>query len=66
MEGQRQRVSDEQLKEYIPDLPKGQLDNYRKKASFDWRRMKLVYDSLNTIKLKVCIYRLFIKHCNPY
>lgn len=50
-----QQVTDEQLKQYLPDLPKGQLDNYRKKASFDWRRMKLVYDTLNTIKLKVSV-----------
>lgn len=48
-----QDVSDEQLKKYYPDLPAGPLDRYRKNASFDWRRMKLVYENLNTIKLKV-------------
>lgn len=44
---------DEQLKEYFPDLPSGPLDKYRRAASFDWRRMKLVYETLNTIKTKV-------------
>lgn len=59
MEKQRQRVTDEQLKECIPDLPRGQLDNYRKKASFDWRRMKLAYETLNTIKFKVSYFLLY-------
>ncbi|KAH9629240.1 hypothetical protein HF086_008322 [Spodoptera exigua] len=44
---------DEQLKLYLPDLPKGPLDRYREKATFDWRRMKLAYDNLNTLKLKI-------------
>lgn len=52
---EKQQVTDEQLKQYLPDLPKGPLDNYRKRASFDWRRMKLVYDNLNTLKLKVSL-----------
>lgn len=46
-------VSDEELKRYFPDLPSGLLDKHRKKATFDWRRMKLSYENLNTIKLKV-------------
>ncbi|KPJ19117.1 Peroxisomal acyl-coenzyme A oxidase 3 [Papilio machaon] len=47
-----QAVTDDQLKELFPDLPAGPLDVYRKKATFDWRRMKLVYDNLETLKLK--------------
>ncbi|KPJ04977.1 Peroxisomal acyl-coenzyme A oxidase 3 [Papilio xuthus] len=45
-------VTDDQLKELFPDLPAGPLDVYRKKATFDWRRMKLVFDNLTTLKLK--------------
>lgn len=43
----------EDLKFYFPDLPSGPLDAYRKKATFNWRLMKLAYDNLTTIKLKV-------------
>lgn len=49
----KEYVSDEKLREYFLDLPTGRLDEYRKKASFDWRRMKLVYDDLDCIDLKV-------------
>ncbi|CAH0406267.1 unnamed protein product [Chilo suppressalis] len=51
-----------QLKEYFPDLPFGPLDGYRKKASFDWRLMKLVYDNLKTIQLKHKIYTFMREH----
>lgn len=60
MAEQKQRVTDEQLKQYLPDLPSGPLDIYRKQASFDWRRMKLAYDNLNTLKLKVSKKTLFL------
>ncbi|XP_028168002.1 peroxisomal acyl-coenzyme A oxidase 3 isoform X3 [Ostrinia furnacalis] len=55
----REYVSDEQLKQYFPDLPTGKLDDYRKKASFDWRRTKLVYDDLESIDLKHRIWKFF-------
>ncbi|XP_050345374.1 peroxisomal acyl-coenzyme A oxidase 3-like [Nymphalis io] len=42
----------EELKTYFPDLPSGPLDTYRKRATFNWRFMKLVYDNMTTIKLK--------------
>lgn len=51
----KHQATDEELKKYFPDLPTGKLDEYRRKATFDWRRMKLAYDNLNTIDLKVCI-----------
>lgn len=52
----------EQLRLYLPDLPKGPLDAYRKKATFDWRRMKLAYDNLNTLKLKHDIWSFMESH----
>ncbi|CAH2086023.1 unnamed protein product [Euphydryas editha] len=52
----------EELKVYFPDLPSGPLDTYRKKASFNWRFMKLVYDNLTTIKLKHDIYSFMENH----
>ncbi|KOB77076.1 Peroxisomal acyl-CoA oxidase 3 [Operophtera brumata] len=62
MLAEKQFVSDEQLKEYYPELPAGPLDRYRKTASFDWRRMKLVYENLNTIKVKHDIWTFMEKH----
>lgn len=53
MESSKKMVGEEELKEFFPDLPKGPLDGYRKKGSFSWRRMKLAYDNLATIKVKV-------------
>lgn len=61
MAEQKQQVTDEQLRQYLPDLPSGPLDIYRKQATFDWRRMKLAYDNLNTLKLKVSEYHFFFK-----
>ncbi|XP_068629446.1 peroxisomal acyl-coenzyme A oxidase 3-like [Battus philenor] len=55
-------VKDSQLRELFPDLPSGPLDVYRKKATFDWRRMKLVYDNLNTLKLKNEIWKFMREH----
>ncbi|XP_045445584.1 peroxisomal acyl-coenzyme A oxidase 3-like [Melitaea cinxia] len=51
-----------ELKFYFPDLPSGPLDAYRKKATFNWRLMKLAYDNLTTIKLKHDIYSFMEKH----
>lgn len=57
MEGKkREIVSDGQLRELFPDLPRGPLDGYRKQATFDWRRMKLSYDTLAAMKLKVSYF----------
>lgn len=55
-------VTDEELKEYFPDLPSGPLDVFRKRASFNWRRMKLVYDNLATIKIKHDIWKFMENH----
>lgn len=52
-------VTDEELKQYFPDFPDGPLQEYRNKATFNWRRIKLVYDSLSSIKTKVSIKELF-------
>lgn len=59
MEGKKKEiVTDGQLKELFSDLPTGPLDGYRKKATFDWRRMKLSYDTFAAMKLKVSYFKL--------
>ncbi|XP_041977418.1 peroxisomal acyl-coenzyme A oxidase 3-like isoform X2 [Aricia agestis] len=50
-------MTDEELKQYFPDFPSGPLDVYRKNASFDWRKIKMAYESASTIKLKHDIWK---------
>lgn len=39
---------------FVPDLPSGPLDVYRKNATFDWKRLKLALEGdLDLLKLKV-------------
>lgn len=38
----------------IPDWPRGgQLEDYRKQASFDWRKIKLFFEDFELTKYKV-------------
>jgi hypothetical protein len=43
----------EQETDFIPNLPEGPLNVYRKQASFDWKKLKLVFDKPEILKLKV-------------
>lgn len=46
---------------FIPDLPVGgPLALYRSQATFDWKKMKLVFEDPETLKLKVNIYYTLI------
>lgn len=38
---------------FIPDLPSGPLDSYRKRAKFDWKKLRLVFEEKNLLKMKV-------------
>nr|CAD7412290.1 unnamed protein product [Timema poppensis] len=38
--------------DFIPDLPLGPLDDYRKQASFDWKKLKLLLEGSDNLKLK--------------
>lgn len=38
---------------FIPDLPSGPLDFYRKKAKFNWKHLRLVFEEYNLLKVKV-------------
>ncbi|KAJ0180785.1 hypothetical protein K1T71_004189 [Dendrolimus kikuchii] len=62
MGSRKENVSNEKLKELCPDLPSGPLDKFRKSASFDWRRMKLVYETVNTIEFKNKIWDFMQNH----
>lgn len=39
---------------FVPDLPSGPLDKFRKSSSFDWKRLKLALEGdIELLKLKV-------------
>ena len=42
----------EDIEEALPQFPPGPLDFYRKQASFDWRKMKLLLEGEEVIKFK--------------
>ncbi|KAI1305845.1 Peroxisomal acyl-coenzyme A oxidase 3 [Halotydeus destructor] len=45
----------------IPDWPSGPLDIYRNKASFDWKRLKLVMEDEDIIRIKAKVFSTFEK-----
>ncbi|XP_053625222.1 peroxisomal acyl-coenzyme A oxidase 3 [Plodia interpunctella] len=47
---------------FIPDIPKGPLDVYRKNVSFDWKYLKLALEGdINLLKLKYKIWHTLEK-----
>lgn len=46
-----------QAENLLPDLPSGPLDLYRKKASFDWKKMKVILDGKENIELENKIWK---------
>lgn len=49
------------INQIIPDWPEGPLDEYRSKASFDWKQMKLLMEEEETIRLKQKIFNVMEK-----
>lgn len=49
-------VTDE-IRKLLPDWPSGPLDDYRRRASFDWRKMKLLLEGEDIIRFKLRIAR---------
>lgn len=41
------------MAELLKDFKTGPLDIYRKKASFDWKKLKVVLDSEDVIRYEV-------------
>ena len=37
----------------LPDMPAGPLDLYRKKASFDWKKLKVAIEGQEAIRFQV-------------
>ncbi|XP_017476567.1 PREDICTED: peroxisomal acyl-coenzyme A oxidase 3 [Rhagoletis zephyria] len=53
---------------FIPDLPKGPLCKYRNRAKFDWKKLKLIFESEQDLRIKYKVWKvlendpLFSKH----
>jgi len=41
---------------FIPDLPVGPLDEYRQKAKFDWKKLRIFFESADGLKVKYAIW----------
>lgn len=40
----------------LPDWPKGPLDEYRSRASFDWRKMRVIFEDKEVVKFKAKVW----------
>lgn len=56
---QPRRLRDSRVDELIADLPKGPLDLYRNRASFDWKEMKFLMEGEDALEYKVSIRFVF-------
>ena len=41
------------LEEILVDFPPGPLDRYRKRATFDWKALKVYWEGEDVVKFKV-------------
>ncbi|KAI4460919.1 electron transport oxidoreductase [Holotrichia oblita] len=46
---------------FIEDLPKGPLDHYRSQANFDWKKLKLVFEEPDFLKVKLNVWKTLEK-----
>lgn len=53
----RREVSAE-LKRLLPDWPEGPLSEYRRRASFDWRSMKVLLDGEDVVSFKAKVWQV--------
>ncbi|CAH0555764.1 unnamed protein product [Brassicogethes aeneus] len=51
------RVFVRKMSQIIPDLPEGPLDFYRKKASFDWKKLKVFLDTEEIVKYQNDVHK---------
>ncbi|XP_037959957.1 peroxisomal acyl-coenzyme A oxidase 3 [Teleopsis dalmanni] len=42
---------------FIPDLPKGPLCAYRKRAPFDWKSLRLMFEEEQTLRIKYKVWK---------
>lgn len=44
---------------FIPDLPSGPLDVYRRKAKFNWKHLRLIFEDEKLLRLKYDAWNTF-------
>lgn len=44
------------MSDLLKDFPPGPLDYYRKKSTFDWKKMKVFLDTENVVKFEVSFF----------
>ena len=54
-----EKASDLQLSDILKDHPSGPLDVYRSKASFDWKRLKVILEGEDIIRFKHHVWSCF-------
>jgi hypothetical protein len=54
---------DEESFEVLPDFPPGPLDNYRKQATFPWKKLRLFVEDEELLKFKVIFKSVLFELC---
>lgn len=55
------RKSNDELKRLLPDWPEGPLSDYRRRATFDWRQMKVLLDGEDVVTFKAKVWNILEK-----
>ncbi|GLH03761.1 Probable peroxisomal acyl-coenzyme A oxidase 1 [Gryllus bimaculatus] len=45
---------------FIPDMPPGPLDKYRCRVSFDWKKLKLIFEDKDMLQLKMKVWETLL------
>lgn len=45
------------IEQILPDWPTGPLDYYRKQATFDWRKLKIIIEGEDCIRIKAKVWQ---------
>lgn len=54
-------AKEQQLRELLPDWPQGPLTEYRKKATFDWRQMRIMLEGEDVVTFKAKMWNVLEK-----
>jgi acyl-CoA oxidase len=41
---------------FIPDLPSGPLSEYRNRANFDWKKLRIFFEGENALRIKYMVW----------
>lgn len=55
-------MSTERDTSFIPDTPSGPLDEYRKRAKFNWKLLRLIFEKEKQLRLKYNVWQKIEEH----